>query len=613
MKKNVLALSITAALVGLTGGAHAMTGVLGGATATVQEFNGGGTGHSLVIPYFSTQASNNTLINIVNTDLTNGKAVKVRFRGAANSDDIFDFQVFLSPGDVWTANIAQSADGRSRLLTNDASCTKPAKSVLNSTPFVVGRLDQTMTAAQQANGTREGYVEIFNMGDIPKVSAGVIGTPVKDAPTGFVAGLNPAAGTATNPLFNAIKHAAGVAPCGVASTTTGTAAQIADAIAANNAWTFLDSDASGTNNLKWDAATATAFNPVNAGLLPPTTGLMANWTIINTVGAAAWSGEAVAVEARDVAGVVATSPSTGVGGERVNMGNVVYWPQTSVALDVSPATTVVEGYSADPLFRTANVWTKGTNVAIAAATAGAVAAAFYDMPDMSTPYLVGATPLTQAKALTNSLATKSVRNEYLTDTSISATTDWLFSLPTRRYSVAFDYNVATTAAALLTMDGRRFTDINGDPGLATTAFFAPSNTIVTSSTNGNGRQICVSLVAGSLSQYDREETKPSTGPTGVVISPSTPGVAAKVNICGEAAVLSINNGGIIAAGTGSLKASVAVQDADVTYRDGWATLATPAATPNLIGLPVLGSSFSRAVGVTAGQTFGVSTNHRFQR
>ena len=610
MKKNVLALSITAALVGLTGGAHAMTGALGGASATVQEFNGQGVGHSLIVPYFSTQGNNNTLINLVNTDLYNGKAVKVRFRGAANSDDIFDFQVFLSPGDVWTANIAQGADGRSRLLTNDASCTKPDKATLNSTSFITARLDQTMTAAQLANGTREGYVEIFNMADIPRAGAGAV--LIVDAPAGFAAGV-PQDSAAENPLFKAIKHVGKVAPCGAVA-TTGTAAEIADSKLAAAAWTFLDSNATGSTNLKFDTAAAANTNPVNAGLLPPTTGLMANWTIINVVGAAAWSGEAVAVEARDVAGVVATSPTTGVVGERVNRGNVVYWPQTAVAV----GTPAINSYSADSLFRDLDVYSIGTTAAITPAAPAAIAAAFYDMPDMSTPYLVTAggttAPLLQARTLTNSIATKSVRNEFFTDTGVSASTDWLFSLPTRRYSVAYDYSFdAATAADTATNDGRRFTNINADATFAVTAHFAPLNTKVSSTTNGNGRQICVVLAATSLASYDREESKPGATQIGVVISPSTPNVTPKFNVCGEAAILSINNGGILPTGTGALKASVAVQDTTLLYKDGWATFTTPAAVGALIGLPVLGSSFSRALGNAGGQTFGISSNHRFQR
>ena len=53
--------------------------------------NDGGIGHALITPYFTAQNGNATLISLVNTDLANGKALKVRFRGASNSDDILDF------------------------------------------------------------------------------------------------------------------------------------------------------------------------------------------------------------------------------------------------------------------------------------------------------------------------------------------------------------------------------------------------------------------------------------------------------------------------------------------------------------------------------------------
>ena len=593
MKKNVLALSITAALVGLTGGAHAMTN-LGGASATVSEFNGGGPGHKVIVPYFSTQNNNNTLLNIINTDLANGKAVKVRFRGAANSDDIFDFQVFLSPGDVWTAQINQGLDGRSRFTTNDLSCTKPDKSVLNNTSFVTDRLDTTLTTAQKANGTHEGYIEILNMADIPKAARSVGPGPVADVDNESTSGF--AAAGLDNPLYTAIKHVKGVAPCAT-STAPGTVASAA-------AWAYLD----GTN-LTYGAG---PNNATQAGLLPPTTGLMANWTIINVVGAAAYSGEASAIENRDVAGVQATSPTAGVVGERVNLGNVVYWPQTAVPLDAVGASTEAEKFTADALFRKVNVWSAGSTNVPMAAGAAAIAAAFYDMPDLSTPYnKTATTPLAQAVALSGSLATKSVRNEFITDRVISATTDWTFSQPTRRYSVAFNYGFPATAPT--TDDGRRFTDIFLTTGTFATAYYAPVNTIVSSTTNGNGRQICVTATGISLSQFDREETKPGVAAIGVVISPSNPVAAAKLTFCGEASVLSFNNGGILAAGTGSLKASVAVQDADVTYGDGWATITTPAAAGALIGLPVVGSAYVRAVGSTGGQTFGAEYQHRLQR
>lgn len=633
MKKNVLALSITAAMLGfgVAGSVQAMTGALGGTTATSLALNGDGVGHSLFVPYFSAQDTNNTLLTLVNTDTVNGKAVKVRFRGAANSDDIYDFQVFLSPGDVWTANVSKGASGAAKLTTTDASCTKPAKSVLNSSSFVTARLDSTLTGDALNNGTREGYVEIFNMGDIPPLKAGA--AAVADAAGATLAGVDATAGSTANPLFTAIKHVNKIAPC---ESATG---------AALAAWNYLDN-----NDLQWDVNYAAANTPRSAGLLPPTTGLMANWTVINVVGAAAWTGEAVAVQ-----GIAAGVPA---------LGNVVYWPQVAAAA----ATPLV--YTADPLFRSDAQKALGAAPGVQAAGAAAIAAGKYDLPDMSTPYgsiatvvaadvaaaqaavdvalvagghvandiVVAATntsatiataafglaapvltaaqaaavvtafnnvagvktPLAQANALTGAIAAKTVTNEFFTDSSVTASTDWVFSQPTRRYSVALSY-----AAISATDDGRRFTEIvdNAAAATMTLGYFIPGNTVVATPSATVGRQICVSGI--TYTTYDREETTTVTTST-PVISPNT--VAPAVAFCGEASVLSINNGG--SATTAALKANVSVRDLTTGYTDGWMNMGTPGGSAGL-GLPLVGAAFEKAIGGTS--TFGAVYSHRLGR
>jgi len=128
------------------------------------------------------------------------------------------------------------------------------------------------------------------------------------------------------------------------------------------------------------------------------------------------------------------------------------------------------------------------------------------------------------------------------------------------------------------------------------------------------RQICVKGITPTV--WNREEGT-LTSATDVVVSPSTP--ADPLSFCGEASVLSINNGGV-SAGSGALKASVALKDLDVTYRDGWMKLTTPAATPATLlalvpavvpGLPVLGFSFTRAW--AGANSFGAAYPHRFGR
>lgn len=165
MKKHILAVSVAAAL-----------GAMVSTVSAAPVLKANGVGMVNVIPYFSTQGNNVTQISITNTDTRNAKAVKVRFRGAEWSDDIFDFTVFLSPGDVFTGAVTDNGNGVSTFSTSDGSCTLPA-SVNQDFP--------TIRLSNAATGTREGYVEVINMVDIP----------------------------AGNALYDVIKHDAGVASC----------------------------------------------------------------------------------------------------------------------------------------------------------------------------------------------------------------------------------------------------------------------------------------------------------------------------------------------------------------------------------------------------------------
>mgnify|MGYP003605751204 FL=1 len=496
MKKNVLALSIATAVVGFAGSAHAITTIGGAATATQLTFGDTGIGHMLLVPYFSTQNGNATLLSLVNTDTVNGKAVKVRFRGAKNSDDVFDFQVFLSPGDVWTANVSQNADGKSFLTTEDNSCTRP-KSV--NAPFVTSRVSGAKGAE-----TLEGYVEIFNMADVAPTSS----------------------------IYNVIKHKNGVAPC----------------------WNATGADLTNWTGLSTDKATEAAYAAV--GLVNPTTGLMANWTIMNVPKALSWSGTATAIQAVTAAGALGT-------------GNVVYFPQQNTPV----GTTVVANYTADPV--------------LTSTTAG-VPAAMYDLPDMSTPYLSGVTvPSVQATNLATSIATKAVINEFWTDDAIMANTDWVFSMPTRRYAVAVDYK--------------------NDKALQNTAVVTHFD--ITKNVVKVGDALCVN--DPSASSWGREEEN-EVSANDDVISPGTP--EQKKSFCGEVSILSFANG-TDAERSAVLGASIARSDIAAKYQNGWVQISTPGATN--AGLPIIGSAFAsafnQAVDVGTSGNFSVNWNHRFVR
>ena len=542
MKKNVLALSI-AAMIGGLGFAGAASAVvipgtatptattLGATDADEFELSNGGVGHNLIVPYFTAQDGNMTVLHLTNTDVKNGKAVKVRFRGAANSDDILDFQVLLSPGDVWTGAVTAGADGVAQLTTADGTCTVPTLTKGVAQSFDTRRLQGSLSAADKAAGTREGYVEIFNMADIPDLD--VYGSPA-----------------GKSALFKAIKHVGGVAPC--------TASAI-DTAVLNTAHT---------------EATAAA-----AGFATPTTGLMGDWYIINVAKTTTFSGGATALTAVSAAGVA-------------GRGNFVLFPQLSASVG-SP-----DAFTADPALRTltGNASTTKDSAGVVGPlptgyTLPVVEAAYYDLPDLSTPYLVptktaissiGAA--TQAELLTQQLSVKSITNQYANDASITAKTDWVFSMPTRRYSVAMDYRADAPV--------RVFT-----PGILNgTAFFYTGNTAV------DAGKICVNSDGQSF--FDREETSKSSG---AVFSP---GSVDKTRFCGETSVLSFAD-----AGTSVLGATVARQDTGSSaYVNGWSVIST---ANGGAGLPILGSSFIKLTNpqASAGMsgTYGITWPHRFTK
>jgi len=240
MKKKLLATGVAVAL-----------GALSGVASAAVTVNAGGVGQINVLPYYSVQEGNDTLISITNTDTTRGKAVKVRFRGAEWSDDVFDFQIFLSPGDMWTGAVTK--DGNlAKMSTSDSSCTLPAS--VNQA-FVPIRLQ----AAAQNTGTLEGYVEVITMADIPA--------------TGTGAGNLTANWAVTKDLYNAIKHVAGGKP---ACRTDATAQTLLEGLTQDN-------------------VLVPAGAPQNAWMVAPTASLTTFATIINVPTSKAFTFSATAL------------------------------------------------------------------------------------------------------------------------------------------------------------------------------------------------------------------------------------------------------------------------------------------------------------------------------
>lgn len=528
MKKKLLATGVAVAL-----------GALSGVASAAITANAGGVGQINILPYYSVQEGNDTLISITNTDTVNGKAVKVRFRGAEWSDDVFDFQIFLSPGDMWTGAVTK--DGNlAKLSTSDSTCTLPAS--VNQT-FVPIRLQ----AAAQNTGTLEGYVEVITMADIPPKA--VYGNAVVG-----VRGTTNDAGAAANPLYTAIKHVAnGAPPC----RTNAASQQLLEGLEQDNALAFAAGAAGGGTG----AALVDVDTAAEVALLPgswkttPTSSLTTFATIVNVPTSKAFTFPAAAL--------VEDAPVK------------QYFKQSNDLLAFSANLT------SDLIFAARGA---------ADGDWGGTALPMYqfDMPDLSTPTnTANVTAVAQRNALVAQLAKANVRTEYVTNDGLMASTDVVLSQPLRRYHYEYQRLAsAATAFNLLVPDStgtENKYNVRGD------------QLTVYSGLNGTTNRIAV----GNPTFYDREENT-FVGSSGIVISPTPPSAVAAISLKGEVSVVSINNSGLP---TGALNASITANDYTATgnYADGWATLSTSSSGGAVNGsLPVIGFTAINLFNASAG-------------
>ena len=138
-KKSLYAALAGASALGVTGAAQAV------------NVNPDGLGQVLIYPYYTTQdkvpgiAPYSSLLSVVNSTAS-VKAVKVRFLEGKNSQEVLDFNLFLSPRDVWTAavlampHVTGDTTYGAGVATFDKSCTVPVVSSNASAPTGVRQL-----------------------------------------------------------------------------------------------------------------------------------------------------------------------------------------------------------------------------------------------------------------------------------------------------------------------------------------------------------------------------------------------------------------------------------------------------------------------------------------
>jgi len=402
-------------------------GVAGSAEAVYRDPNG--LGQALIYPYYTVQSSAGnpyyTLISVVNTT-TRAKVVKVRFLEGKASAEVLDFNLYLSPNDMWTAGILAAdatATSPGRLVTNDVSCTNPAIPAtgvdFRNFTYIVGGDSLPGIGLDR---TREGYLEMIEMG------------------------------TLTGTAAAAVTH-------GATGTPTNCAAVVGDPI------TLLSVEA-------------------------PTGGLSGTGTLINVLSGQDFTYNADALGALFLAANV-TAPSL-------------------VTPNLSSADAMSTVINSGAVVQGITVYRTDWNVLLSGVTGGARASAATFMHT-------------------------SIMNEYVLDSGSQSLTDWVITMPTKRYFVS-----STTAAT-------PFTNVLTTAGACETIGFT---------------------------FFNREEASATT--TGANFSPLPP--AGQPNsLCWESTVLSVKNGAThipTASSPSALLGSVNNTNVTVssTFQNGWAIL-----------------------------------------
>jgi len=502
-----------------------------------------GTGETLIFPFYSAENGFATLLNLANA--TPGyKAVKVRIVEAQNSQEVLDFNLYLSPEDHFSFAISTTEAGGARLVTGDQSCTVPAipeggaefrSSKYLSDQQVSDPSEETDYDNTSIGRTRTGYVEIIEMGQLDPASPPIFDT----------AGLADPAVTAMNAAAAMTHGGDGVpANCDILVKAWSRAGGV------DGVWL----GESRTSDLTGDAEFLSAWS---GG------GLYGYATVINVPEGAAAGYDAVAIADHVAAGASGSDMHYAPGDIRPNFGDGALDTAAIVSINGVAVTVDFDG----------------------------------DYPSESTERI---------QALNATMMAAEIYNDYVTDPTIGAKTDWILTFPTKAFHV------------------------NG------TEPIEPFSQLWT------GQVACE---PSGLNTVDREESVATTLPDeedpdfspAPPTPPSQPPENSDVPLCFETTVVQFAREAAV--GESAITVGVnAFLDAD----DGWATLSllpealdstlgqcdvdgdvttdTAAKDPcirqidagdsQLLGLPVIGFAMQKYVNGGPGATYGMATVHK---
>lgn len=490
MKRNTLTTAISAALVGVVG----MASVAGAQTAPAEptgvKINPDGVGEVLIYPYYTARNGNNTLISVVNTS-DQYVIAKVRFLEALNSREVLDFNLYLSPYDVWAAAVIDN-DGIPAIEYNDTTCTAP--DLRNDDLYLVSGdgadspdslyrrdfLNFEFTTDVQTN---DATTFPYDDGRDFRIDGG----PVVDERmgSGYIEVIEMGIVLDTD-IQADIKHDSTRVPDDCPALTT--------------RWEVENADPTDTDG--WNAGDVGA--PIGA--------LFGSASIINVTDATQIAYDPVALQnfwSKGTSDVPANFPQGYVNNPAVG-DNAHVAPGT-----IYPTLGGVVGFGANTAY--------GNKIA----TVGAQNLPMgFDLP---------------VQAVSAVLTKSALFNEYVVDSAFNAQTEWVMTFPTKRFHTdTSDWRLPLTAGVVNVEDVNP--GVVGDPFAAFTDNDAISPFTEVWSLTETATDVVTGFNAAceelSFVTYDREEQKPAAETGTVTVSPQPPGQQREVfSVCREANVL----------------------------------------------------------------------------
>jgi hypothetical protein len=382
----------------------------------------------LIFPYYNTNNNFQTAFTIRNTK-DEYKVVKMRFRESGISNDVLDFNVYLSPFDHFSVTVAKDASGDAVMTTADTTCTYPA------IPAAGVKLVHSVYNETSQSDTREGYLEVIEQG------------LVVDGKVGSVT---------SNNMYDAIKHVDNgdgtytPKDCGLIATAWSNGYFTQGGATADPA--FAAANAASAIGGMYSDETVGLTDGLPNHIIAPTGGLQGYSVLVDTVKGAAFAADPVMIRnyhtgtsfAQDLngdgdatdnnvtIGGIAYNEAAAPSGQHYLSDDTTYYLLPSLASGDNPVATVTNNAGTGTVTDTWAV----VNADWGLSDPGVA-------PNTSVPSGVNPMPMADV------LAATALTNDYFINPDFDAATDWVVTFPMRKHGInnGYDYDNQAVAAA----------------------------------------------------------------------------------------------------------------------------------------------------------------------